>query len=197
MESIFPRKTYQMPFFFEKNLNLRESTSILLGWTVFTSLFLLYPGTSYPAILGLRHGTLSNPLNIFTSSWWTSWAIRNMRDRGVTGYIKSDVRYFDPSDICIPQGSYILRIIGTLYPKDAPVLHFNMFRSPLKNPAQQGTLTETEKRLIARRTEFGQNGRGYVEIQSTKVLYYLPSPTDWKRNFNYTKTLAIHYRNRY
>ncbi|KIJ44826.1 hypothetical protein M422DRAFT_207769 [Sphaerobolus stellatus SS14] len=65
-------------------------------------------------------------------------------------------------------GSYILRVIGSLYPEQAPVLHFNMFRTPPIANFDMETLTVSEKNALRRREEFQESGRGYIDIQSTK-----------------------------
>ncbi|KAF8511373.1 alpha/beta-hydrolase [Gautieria morchelliformis] len=65
-------------------------------------------------------------------------------------------------------GSYILRVIGTLYPSQAPVLHFNMFRCPPVPGINPETFTTPEKGALQRNKEFMESGRGYNAIQSTK-----------------------------
>lgn len=66
-------------------------------------------------------------------------------------------------------GSYILRVMGTEYPAAVRAMHFNMFRAPTPNDVNPNTFTDAEKHLIKRRAEFAESGRGYLEIQSTKV----------------------------
>lgn len=84
---------------------------------------------------------------------------------------------FSPFSICsellkFEQGSYILRIMGSLYPDAAPTLHFNMFRCPQTSSRDENALSESEKVLSARRAEFGKTGHGYLDIQSTKVIVF-------------------------
>ncbi|KLO15205.1 alpha/beta-hydrolase [Schizopora paradoxa] len=65
-------------------------------------------------------------------------------------------------------GSYILRIIGSLYHDAAPALHFNFFRCPKTAARDESALSEVEKAMGVRRAEFGRTGHGYLDIQSTK-----------------------------
>jgi len=65
-------------------------------------------------------------------------------------------------------GSYILRAIGSLYPEHAPVLHFNMFRTPPVPGFDERSLTSAERHALKRREMFQETGRGYIDIQSTK-----------------------------
>ncbi|TDL20272.1 alpha/beta-hydrolase [Rickenella mellea] len=65
-------------------------------------------------------------------------------------------------------GSYILRLIGSLYPEEAPVLHFNMFRCPAPKDEDENTLSPAEQNLMNRRATFAKTGAGYLDIQSTK-----------------------------
>lgn len=65
-------------------------------------------------------------------------------------------------------GSYILRVMGCLFPDSVSLMHFNMFRTvPVQN-RDQSTLSEVEKRIVARGDEFAITGRGYNQIQATK-----------------------------
>lgn len=78
------------------------------------------------------------------------------------------------------QGSYILRIMGSLFPDFLPSMHFNMFRAPMPTSSSPDNLSETEKRLLARRDQFGSTGRGYLELQSTKAGFiWLPLTSDY------------------
>ncbi|KAL5498683.1 hypothetical protein ACEPAH_2038 [Sanghuangporus vaninii] len=65
-------------------------------------------------------------------------------------------------------GSYILRILGSLFPESVLLMHFNMFRTPPAKNADPSSYTEIEKRVVARRQEFSATGTGYFEIQKTK-----------------------------
>ncbi|KAF8514096.1 alpha/beta-hydrolase [Hysterangium stoloniferum] len=65
-------------------------------------------------------------------------------------------------------GSYIMRVIGHLYPSEAPLLHFNMFRVHPPQEKDTQSFTEAEKNAIQRHIEFKESGSGYTAIQSTK-----------------------------
>jgi len=65
-------------------------------------------------------------------------------------------------------GSYLLWIMGSLYPESIPTMHFNMFRCPPIPGISPDSFSDTEKRLLARNAEFAATGRGYLDIQSTK-----------------------------
>jgi len=65
-------------------------------------------------------------------------------------------------------GSYILRVIGHLYPSEAPLLHFNMFRTDPPQAEDTQLFTEAEQNAIKRHIEFKRSGSGYNSIQSSK-----------------------------
>ena len=69
------------------------------------------------------------------------------------------------------QGSYILRITGCLFPENAPLSLFNMFRCPAVTAFDYATASPTVKLFMDNRAKFASKGRGYTEIQSTKVLF--------------------------
>lgn len=87
----------------------------------------------------------------------------------------------------------MLRVIGHLYPAEAPVLHFNMFRAPVIPDLDPTSFSPGEQKALQRSDEFTKYGRGYNDIQSTKVsvfpnkkrfsnrgfyLYFSPSPLE-------------------
>ena len=42
----------------------------------------------------------------------------------------------------------------------------------MRSKVDDSSLSEVERRLITRRQQFNETGRGYVEIQSTKVMLF-------------------------
>ena len=61
-------------------------------------------------------------------------------------------------------------MIGSLYPTEAPMLHFNMFRCAPVPGVDPHSLTQAERNALQRSNEFKETGRGYNEIQTTKVI---------------------------
>jgi len=86
------------------------------------------------------------------------------------------------------QGSYILRVIGTLYSSQVPLLHFNMFHCPPNPGVDPRAFTESERKALARREEFMKTGSGYGEIQSTKVNLHLFLPFPSSSLFDHPQT---------
>jgi hypothetical protein len=69
-------------------------------------------------------------------------------------------------------GSYVVRLIGHKYPQHCKASHFNMTmaQEPLwtaENPKPE--YTESEKAALKRAAEWNEKGRGYLNIQSSKV----------------------------
>ena len=62
--------------------------------------------------------------------------------------------------------------MGCFFHESIPAAHFNMFRCPVRSKVDDSGLSEIERRLITRRQQFEGTGRGYVEIQSTKVMLF-------------------------
>lgn len=59
--------------------------------------------------------------------------------------------------------------MSSIHSSAIPVLHFNIFLAPAAPGSDPGKYSASEKRAVARKTEFWQTGSGYSAIQGTKV----------------------------
>ncbi|KAI0341410.1 alpha/beta-hydrolase [Trametopsis cervina] len=65
-------------------------------------------------------------------------------------------------------GSMIMRVMSNLFPDTMTVVHFSMFRVPIPENLDRSKLTEVEKIVVERGSEFARTGFAYFQIQNTK-----------------------------
>ena len=57
-----------------------------------------------------------------------------------------------------------------MFPDSIPLMHFNMFAAWTPTRVSTDNISAIERKFLERREEYQASGRGYVDIQSTKVL---------------------------
>lgn len=62
-----------------------------------------------------------------------------------------------------------------MFPDSMPFLHFNAFAAWTPPRVSTENISDIEKKFLERREEYQSIGRGYVDIQSTRVGIQLES----------------------
>ncbi len=75
------------------------------------------------------------------------------------------------------QGSMIVRVMSNQYPETLLAVHFNVFLGPESaDDEDTSQLSATELKQRDQKARFQSVGRGYSQIQNTKVSHTLPFP---------------------
>ena len=59
-----------------------------------------------------------------------------------------------------------------MYPENVPLIHFNMFCIAHAPDFDLEKCSANERRIIARMDEYMNSGKGYADIQNTKVGFH-------------------------
>lgn len=93
------------------------------------------------------------------------WVCRSMRTGELTSTVLTVSRL---------QGSMIVRVMSNQYPESLLAVHFNVFLGPESDDEDTSHISAAELKQRDQKARFQSVGRGYSQIQNTKVSHTLP-----------------------